>query len=151
MEIIIIRGRQNDGKTTTATMLHNALVWRSSTVRLLRTNGNYLPVLGEVCDFQSVLDIKEKRIVIISEGDYKDSVLNIIDELCYEYRPDILVVCARSYNRYNSTYNMLIDKFGDSIKPENEFWVEYIEDPNKIKEIKQQTVDDIINRINEFK
>ena len=75
MELIIIRGRQNDGKTTTATMLHNALVGQSTAVRLLKINGDYLPVWQEVFDFRSVIDIGITRVAIISAGD-DDDVFN---------------------------------------------------------------------------
>ena len=147
MELIIIRGRQSDGKTTTATMLHNALVGRSTAIRLLKTNGDYLPVWKDVIDFRSVIDIGKKRIAIISAGDDDDSVATEMKELLYEYRPDIMVVCARAYDREGSTYRMLKENYSDIMKPENEFWTEYVEDQDKVMEIKQGIVEKIVNTI----
>lgn len=104
MELIIIRGRQNDGKTTTATFLHNQLLEQGAKVKHLHTNGNYLSVEKWMVDFQSVLDFGKKRIVIISEGDDDDRLAELMDGLIYDYRPDILVVCARAYDRVGSSY-----------------------------------------------
>ncbi len=147
MEIIIIRGRQNDGKTTTATMLHNELVVRSNAVRLLKTNGNYLPVGNDVRDFRSVIDIKENRIAIISAGDVDDVLNEEMEELIYKYRPDILVVCARAQDREGSAYRMLKDNYGNLIKEENEFWTEWMENQNDAMDAKRVVVERIVNRI----
>jgi|GEM_PF-5311577 len=147
MEIIIIRGRQNDGKTTTATMLHNELVVRSNAVRLLKTNGNYLPVGNDVRDFRSVIDIKENRIAIISAGDVDDVLNEEMEELIYKYRPDILVVCARAQDREGSAYRMLKDNYGNLIKEENEFWTEWMENQTDAMDAKRVVVERIVNRI----
>lgn len=147
MELIIIRGRQNDGKTTTVTMLHNALVGQSTAVRLVKTNGDYLPVWDEVIDFRSVIDLGKTRVAIISAGDDDDTVAKEMEEIIYEYRPDILVVCARAYDREGSTYRMLKDNYGDIMKPENEFWTEYVEDQSRLMEIKRNLVEKIVNSI----
>lgn len=147
MEIIIIRGRQNDGKTTTATMLHNELVARSNAVRLLKTNGNYLPVGNDVRDFRSVIDIKENRIAIISAGDVDDVLNEEMEELIYKYRPDILVVCARAQDREGSAYRMLKDNYGNLIKEENEFWTEWMENKTDAMDAKCVVVERIVNRI----
>lgn len=151
MELIIIRGRQNDGKTTTATMLHNELVARSNAVRLLKTNGDYLPVGIEVRDFRSVIDIKEKRIAIISAGDVDDILNEEMEELIYEYRPDIIVVCARAQDREGSTYRMLKENYADLIKEENEFWTEWMDNPNDAITTKQKVVERIVTRIMNIK
>lgn len=148
MELIIIRGRQNDGKTTTATMLHNHLVSICSTVRLVKTNGGYLPILYSACDFRSVIDLGKKRVAIISFGDDDEDLAREMESLIDEFRPDIMVICARAYNRVGSSYRMLTEKYGDCMKPENEFWTEYTDDPTKIIEVKKTVVEKIVNRIN---
>ena len=147
MELIIIRGRQNDGKTTTAMMLHNELVAHNTAVRLLKTNGDCLPVGNEVLDFRSVIDIKEKRIAIISAGDSDDVLSEEMEELIYEYRPDIMVVCARALDREGSAYRMLKENYADLIKEENEFWTEWAENPDDAITIKQSVVEKIASRI----
>ncbi len=147
MELIIIRGRQDDGKTTTATFLHNQLLEHGAKVKLLHTNGNYLSVGNWMVDFQSVLDIGKKRIVIISEGDDDDRLAELMESLIYDYRPDIVVVCARAYDRVGSSYRMLTEKYKDLIKSENEFWTEFADDYSQMIEVKRQIVELIINRI----
>ena len=147
MELIIIRGRQNDGKTTTATLLHNELVGRGANLKLLKTNGNYLSVDNWIVDFQSVLDFGKKRIVIISEGDDDDRLAELMESLINDYRPDIMVVCARYYDRVGSSYRMLKENYKDLIKPENEFWTEFSDDRTKMIDAKRPIVEKIINRI----
>lgn len=147
MELIIIRGRQDDGKTTTATFLHNQLLEQGAKVKLLHTNGNYLSVGNWMVDFQSVLDFGKKRIVIISEGDDDDRLAELMESLIYDYRPDIVVVCARAYDRVGSSYRMLTEKYKDLIKSENEFWTEFADDYSRVMEVKRPIVELIINRI----
>ena len=147
MELIIIRGRQDDGKTTTATFLHNKLLEQGAKVKHLHTNGNYLSVGKWMVDFQSVLDYGKKRIVIISEGDDDDRLAELMENLIYDYRPDIVVVCARSRDLDGSSYRMLTEKYQDLIKPENEFWTQFVDDYSRVIEVKRPIVELIINRI----
>lgn len=147
MELLIIRGRQNDGKTTTATLLHNELIRQGASLKMLKTNGNYLSVDNWMVDFQSVLDIGKKRIVIISEGDDDDRLAELMESLIYDYRPDIMIVCARKYDKVGSSYRMLTEKFKDLIKPENEFWTEFSDDRTKMIEVKRPILEKIINRM----
>ncbi|MBR6848410.1 MAG: hypothetical protein IKM74_09820 [Bacteroidales bacterium] len=151
MELIIIRGRQNDGKTTTATLLHNMLVERSSAVRLLKTNGDHLSVGQPLCDFKSVIDLGRKRVAIISAGDVDDTLNEEMEDLIVLYRPDILVVCARARDYPGSSYRMLNDKYRDNMHPENEFWVVYTDDPALMLEAKRTAAEKIVNRIEELK
>ena len=147
MELIIIRGRQDDGKTTTATFLHNKLLEQGAKVKHLHTNGNYLSVGKWMVDFQSVLDLGKKRIVIISEGDDDERLAELMENLIYDYRPDIVVVCARKYDKVGSSYRMLREKYKDLIKSENEFWTAFSDDRAKMIDVKRPIVDIIINRI----
>lgn len=147
MELIIIRGRQNDGKTTTATLLHNELVGQGASVKLLKTNGNYLSVDNWMVDFKSVLDFGKKRIVIISEGDDDDRLAELMKGLIFDYRPDIMVVCARKYDKVGSSYRMLKENYKDMIKSENVFWTEFSDDRTKMIDAKRPIVEKIINRI----
>ena len=151
MELIIIRGRQNDGKTTTATLLHNVFIEYGANVKMVRTNGNYLSVGTWMVDFQSVLDWGNKRIVIISEGDDDDRLADLMECLINDYCPDIVVACARAYDRVGSSYRMLTEKFKDLIKPENEFWTQFVDDYSRMIEVKHPIVEMIINRINNIK
>lgn len=147
MELIIIRGRRDDGKTTTATLLHNQLLECGASIKLLNTNGNYLSVGDWVVDFQSVLDFGKKRIVIISEGDDDDRLAELMEWLIDDYRPDIVVVCARARDVEGSSYRMLTERYKDLVKPENEFWTEFADDRSKMLDVKRPIIELIINRI----
>lgn len=151
MELIIIRGRQNDGKTTTATMLHNELVAHCSAVRLLKTNGDYLSVGNDIRDFRSVIDIDKKRVAIISEGDVDDALKEEMERINYVFRPDIMVVCARAYNREGSSYRMLEENYGEHFKDENVFWTEKAEDLADALNAKRSVVNKIVKQINRAK
>lgn len=151
MELIIIRGQQNGGKTTTATMLHNTLVGRSSAVRLLKTNGDYLSVGQDIFDFKSVIDLGKKRVAIISAGDVDDTLNEEMEKLIEVYRPDILVVCARTKDYPGSSHRMLTEKYGDNINPENVFRVDYTDDPALMLDAKRAVVKKIANKIEELK
>ena len=147
MELIIIRGRQNDGKTTTATILHNQLIEQGADVKMLRTNGNYLSVGSWMVDFQSVLDFGKKRIVIISEGDDKGHLAELMEDYICDYRPDIVVVSARSRDKVGSSYKMLKENWKDLVKPANEFKIEFADDRAKMIDVKLPIIKSIINRI----
>ena len=150
MELIVIRGAQNSGKTTTAALVHNRLVENGATVKLLQMKDNILDAGQYTRDFQSVLDIEKKRIVIISEGDDDDTLYEKMEWFENEYRPDIMVVCARTYNRSGSSYRMLTEYFSNAMREENEFWTEYADDPTKTVEAKFPIVERIVNRIYEI-
>lgn len=147
MELVIIRGRRDDGKTTTATLLHNELIGQGANVKMLKTNGNYLSVDNWMVDFQSVLDLGKKRIVIISEGDDDDRLAELMESLIDDYRPDIVVVCARARDVEGSSYRMLTERYEDLVKPENEFWTEFADDRSKMLDVKRPIVELIVNKI----
>jgi len=98
-------------------------------------------------DFQSVIDLGKKRVVIISEGDDDDRLFELMQDLIDDYRPDFVVVCARAYDRVGSSYRMLTERFANLIIPENEIRIEYSEDPAKMGEVKQKAVETIVSRI----
>lgn len=150
MELIIIRGAQDSGKTTTAALVHNKLVENGATVKLLQMKDNILDAGQYTRDFQSVLDVEKKRIIIISEGDDDDTLYDNMEWYNNEYRPDIMVVCARTYNRSGSSYRMLTEYFSNAMREENEFWAEYADDPTKTVEAKFPIVERIVNRIYEI-
>ena len=147
MELIIIRGAQDSGKTTTAALVHNKLVEDGATVKLLQMKDNILDAGQYTRDFKSVLDVEKKRIVIISEGDKNDALYDNMEWYNNEYRPDIMIVCARTYNRSGSSYRMLTEYFSNAMREENEFWTEYADNPTKAVEIKIPIVEQIVNRI----
>lgn len=67
--------------------------------------------------------------------------------LIFDYRPDIMVVCARKYDKVGSSYRMLKENYKDMIKSENVFWTEFSDDRTKMIDAKRPIVEKIINRI----
>ena len=150
MELIIIKGQRDSGKTMTATMLHNELVKRSSGVKLLKTSGNYLSVGYHHEDFCSVIDLHGKSVAIISAGDDASSLKEGMERLINEYKPDIFVVCTRTRDRVGSSYRMLEENYGNLLKKENVFetvWTENIADAESAK---QNVVNEIVKRIEQI-
>ena len=121
MELIIIRGAQDSGKTTTAALVHNKLVENGAVVKLLQLKDNIFDAGQYTRDFQSVLDVEKKRIIIISEGDDDDTLYDNMEWYNNEYRPDIMVVCARTYNRSGSSYRMNTEHFSNSMRKKTSF------------------------------
>jgi len=150
MELIIIKGQENSGKTMTATMLHNALVKLSSGVKLLKTSGNLLSVGYRHEDFCSVIELRRKRVAIISAGDDASSLKEGMERLINEYVPDIFVVCTRTRDRVGSSYRMLEENYGNLLKKENVF--ETVKSDNIVDSVpvKQKVVNEIVNRIEQI-
>ena len=116
MELIIIGGAQDSGKTTTAALVHNKLVENGATVKSLQTKDNILDAGQYTRDSQSVLDVEKKRIVIND-----DTLYDNMEWYNNEYRPDIMVVCARTYNRSGSSYRMNTEHFSNSMRKKTSF------------------------------
>lgn len=150
MELIIIKGPENSGKTMMATMLHNALVKQSSEVKLLKTSGNYLSVGYHHEDFCSVIEFRVKRVAIISAGDDASSLKEGMEKLVNEYVPDIFVVCTRTRDRVGSSYRMLEENYGSLLKKENVFETVKSDNIADSEFDKQKVVNKIVNRIEQI-
>lgn len=148
MNIIIIRGTQNSGKTTTAACVHNELINpEGALLKLFRTAGGYMPVIGEMRDFWSVLDLGRKRIVIISQGDDANYLEKMMEHLIWSYAPDIVVVCTRTRSVEGSSWNMLHDKYWKYIKPDCIFEVEPTANPAEVINEKKTKAREIVDKI----
>lgn len=157
MELIIIKGKRNVGKTTIATLLHNKiseikgieLMWMMYDLLKLPVEEKdlYKP---RVPDFRSVFHYKEKRIGIVSHGDTSRYAKQFIRQMINDFSVDILIVCS-SIDSYN--WNMLNRDFGEYIKTENIFEVtkddEIVNKCDKLF-VKDRLVNNIINHINQI-
>lgn len=155
MEIILIRGKENAGKTTTAGMLHDKLA-KKATKRYLFDDYNteieefQYDVNGVRMDFKSILVINGKIIVIITAGDEVwrlminiTFIIKFVKETL-EMDIDVLITCGRSSNRLGSAYQKLIEHFPKSKL--SEIFVSRVEEENMNFE-KQAAVNKIIRLI----
>lgn len=148
MNIIIIKGKQNSGKTTTAACVHNELINpEGALLKLFRTAGGYMPVIGEMRDFWSVLDLGRKRIVIISQGDDANYLEKMMEHLIWSYAPDIVVVCTRTRPVEGSSWNMLHGKYNSSLRDDCIFEVEPTANPAEVLNEKKAKAREIVDKI----
>ena len=106
-----------------------------------------MPVIGEMRDFWSVLDLGRKRIVIISQGDDANYLEKMMEHLIWSYAPDIVVVCTRTRSVEGSSWNMLHDKYGKYIKPDCIFEVEPTGNPAEVINEKKTKAREIVDKI----
>lgn len=148
MNIIIIKGTQNSGKTMSAACLHNELINpEGALLKLFRTAGGYMPVMGEMRDFWSVLDLGRKRIVIISQGDDANYLEKMMEHLIWSYAPDIVVVCSCTRELEGSSLKMLNEKYGHFIRQDCIFEVVKTDNPADALNAKKTLAHDIVNKI----
>ena len=157
MELIIIKGKSNVGKTTIATLLHNKLT-EIEDCELLWMLYDHLKLPVEekdlyeprVPDFQSVFFHRGKTIGIISHGDTALYAKRFIRQIINDFNVDILIVCS-SIDGYN--WNMLNRDFGEYVNTENIFEVtkddEIVNKCDKLS-VKENLVNNIINHINQI-
>lgn len=152
MDIILIRGKGDAGKTTTATMVYDQLYKVATEKHLFdHYNAPLKDVVynknGEPHDFKAVLVVKGKIIVIITAGDEVQRLLInikfIIDFVKQQFNVDIdiLITCGRSINRQSSAYLKLKGLYPKSKL--SEIWVSRVEEAQKILE-KQKAVNEIM-------
>lgn len=151
MELIIIRGQRDGGKSTTSAMVHNALAKKKANLLYFKLPCNEIETGKKAQDFFSVFEYLGKKIAIISRGDDAATLDNDMTILIEMYHPIIIVVCARSIDRQGSAYNMLTEKYGNLIKNENIFWSQFDDDYSQITKCKADVVGQIMNRINDIK
>ena len=148
MELIIIRGTQNSGKSTTAACVHNEIIARGAQPKMTHIYADVIPV-KELRDFESVLDYGRVRVAIISQGDEVDKLHERIEHICWEWRPNAIVVCCRSKKATGSSYEMLCNIYPEWMKnativPSN---VVTSNNWDTILAAKQQTAEQIANQI----
>lgn len=166
---LIIRGKQNAGKSTTAALLYSELLKRpecdpnhlfkdhTSPIFKLVSQNSLVPLgKGTYWDFAAILTLivggKTIRVAIISAGDIPNDLCNEIkDVLNQGLLIDFIVCCSRTINKKGSSYRMLQDNYNINA-PQNqnkEFWINRTDedDITKTNAAKLITVADIIKQI----
>lgn len=148
-EFLIITGTRDSGKTTTAGMVYKKLLPSSKKVSLTDGNEEVLPINHELLengkpkDFIAYLEVKGKKVVIVSIGDYPDYLERQIK--IYLEKVDYFVCCLRTQNRKGSTRRMLLTEYASY--PMEEFWTVYSEDEAQKYSIKEEVVEKIVSKI----
>lgn len=151
MQIILIRGTMNSGKTTTSGLVYSELVKISEKEhtfngKKVTENSLQFNKKNEVIDFTSILIIGKLKVGIISAGDIAtDLKCNI--EIMISLDIDILICCARSRNQKGSSYRMISDDFSKEHEIIGEFWTEFSKVCEQKDSVKQTTVKKIIDLI----
>lgn len=151
MELIIIRGKQNSGKSTTAACVHNEIIARGAQLKMMHIYADVIPIMN-LRDFESVLDLGHVRVAIISQGDLAAQLAERIEHLRWEWRPNAIVVCCRSKNMTGSSFEMLCNNYPQWM-PAKEFTVDEVVSSNwpTILANKQQKAEEIVNHIQTIK
>jgi len=148
-KFLIITGKQNSGKTTTAGMVYKSLWPHAINVHLTDADGNDLPTdhplieNGKPIDFIANMKVKGKKVVIVSLGDYPEYLKRQIE--IYLNEVVYFVCCLRTRDRKGSTRRML---YSDYVHyPKEEFWTEFSDDKSQRLEVKRKVVDKIKSTI----
>lgn len=151
MELIIIRGKQNSGKSTTAACVHNEIIARGAQLKMMHIYADVIPIM-DLRDFESVLDLGHVRVAIISQGDLAAQLAERIEHLRWEWRPNAIVVGCRSKNMTGSSFEMLCNNYPQWM-PAKEFTVDEVVSSNwpTILANKQQKAEEIVNHIQTIK
>lgn len=147
--LIIIRGERNSGKTTTAGLAYIELLKLSEIKHLfddkevICNNLKYDDISGDLKDFRAALTINNKKVGIISAGDFKDELKKWIDDFIAE-NFEIIICCSRSRNVKGSSYKMLIDEYSLTNKILKEIWISHSPNKDEKESIKMKSVLEII-------
>ncbi|MBI5539672.1 MAG: hypothetical protein HY951_06405 [Bacteroidia bacterium] len=152
-KIIIIRGTQQSGKTTTAGLVYRELLqycnkehkFNGSTV-----NTDSLIIKNDtVIDFKAELTCNNKKIGILSAGDIANDVRDNLN-IFINIKIDVIICCARSVNRIGSTYRMIMDDFSKKNEIALEIFTEYSNVKSEKFTIKNGIVNTILKKILEI-
>ena len=147
-KFLIITGKQNSGKTTTAGMVYHSLLPQDD-VCLTDADGKVLPwdhpliENGEPMDFIAYIVVQGKKVVIVSLGDYPEYLKRQIE--IYLSKVDLFVCCLRTRDREGSTRRMLYTDYADY--PKEEFWTDFSDDKSQRFEVKRKVVEKIKSTI----
>jgi len=158
---IIIRAGVNGGKTTTSGILFEHLRKQADFSKLFTSAFKEIENLrfsenGSLIDFIGILIVKGKVIIIISQGDVSSDLENILNKLDSEEFikmltdglntvVNIVVCCARSQFRKNSTIEMLTKRVNKEDR--YEFWTKRSENLEEKLSLKEQVIKSILEKI----
>lgn len=148
-KFLIITGIRDSGKTTTAGMVYKKLLPCAKVVRLTDGDGNMLPIddslieNGMPKDFIAYMEVKGRKVAIVSIGDYPEYLETQIK--AYLDEVDYFVCCLRTHDREGSTRRMLITNYSNY--PKEEFRTVHSEDKSQMFSIKEEIVEKIVSVI----
>jgi len=118
-------------------------------VRLIDGNGKTLPIDDPLLenekpkDFIAYLELKDKKVAIVSIGDYPEYLENQIK--VYLDNVNYFVCCLRTRDREGSTRRMLLTNYANY--PMEEFWTVHSEDEAQKCAVKEEVVEKIVSII----
>ena len=151
-KFLIITGTRDSGKTTTAGMVYKKLLpcaCLKEKVRLYDGDGKALPIdhtlieNGKPMDFIAYMEVKGKKIAIVSIGDYPEYLEKQIK--VYLDNVDYFVCCLRTHNRTGSTRKMLLTEYANY--PREEFWTVHSENEAEKYSVKEKVIEKIVSVI----
>ena len=161
MEIIVLKGREKSGKTTTTALIHNLLLEKGFECKKMNYDSSVnseiqkIEIENEVKDFSSEFEFENKKIHIFSEGDRKKYFNEHIlpySKKCNEV--DVLVICVRIDFKDKRWKYLLEDVVKEVFKDCNrkEFSPKYLNeynDKNEMIAAKKETAAKIVDYIYE--
>lgn len=108
MKIIMLKGPDNSGKTTTLNLIHDELVKKMNATIVFKVE---LGWKGD--DIASTLDYNNRKVAIFSMGDYVEDIKRAIDY--FEHKSaDVLIIANRNKHQFDNLVhqsgNVLINK-----------------------------------------
>lgn len=124
-KLILIRGKVNAGKTTTAGLLYQKLITVAEKNHSFNGADAFEDSLkynkkGNTKDFVTTMTINKHTVVIISAGDDADYLKK---QLEFHTQFDIIICCSRTANREGSSYRMILDNFAEKNPIILEEWI----------------------------
>jgi hypothetical protein len=107
MKLIVLKGDENTGKTTTINWVCNDLRGQGY---IEETSSQIFEYLGNG-DFLTVLQKGEVKIGIISQGDYPNYVESFLEKL--ENKKCSIVICAQTIGEGKEEIQKTIDKYSE--------------------------------------
>lgn len=152
--LIVVKSKENSGKTTTVWMVLFELVNQGAKIINLRyvdsdqtfSLPHQIPDVNNRHDFVAELEWQGKRIIILSHGDLKYVVEKEIDAILQTY-PDFVVCASRSQWRSNSTWELFEYKYTNIHFRRVCFWSEYAKNSKDELKVKEPTVEAIVKFI----
>ena len=150
-KLIVVRGYQETGKTTTIWMVFLELVRRGAIVKSFldtetktTTYPATLPPQSKRNDFEAELDWNGISIVIFSYGDVYNDVKNKMEQIL-PTKPDY-IICSASIRYWAfCAWNLFEQKYTNTMYERVSFWSEKSADPKDEEIVKRPTVKAIIN------
>lgn len=153
-KLIVIKSKENSGKTTTIWMTLFELVNQGAKIISLRDVDSTttfalpssIPPAGQRFDFVAELEWYNLRIVLLSHGDLPTVVEKELDAIL-QTNPDYIVCASRSQWRTNSTWELFEGKYTNIHFNRICLWSEYSNHKQDELTVKNPTITAIVKYI----